>query len=75
MASERMQRRIERLLDEADDAIARFDWEAVRNGAETVLALDPENADGLALLAAVERASAGITPIRHPHYLSTEFSN
>ena len=59
MASERMQRRIERLLDEADDAIARFDWEAVKNGAETVLALDPENVDGLALMAAVERAAGG----------------
>ncbi len=37
MASERMQRRIERLLDEADDAIARFDWGAVRNGAQLIL--------------------------------------
>ncbi len=60
MASERMQRRIERLLDEADDAIARFDWEAVKDGAEAVLALDPDNADGLALLAAVERSKGRV---------------
>ena len=51
-----MQRRIERLLDLADEAIEKFDWEAVRNGAEAVLALDPGNVDGLALLAAVQRA-------------------
>ncbi len=62
MASDRMQRRIERLLDEADEAISRFDWEAVNNGAEAVLALDPGNADGLALLAAVERAKGGAKP-------------
>ena len=37
MANERMQRRIERPLDQAADAIARFDWEAVRNGAEAAV--------------------------------------
>ena len=59
MASDRMQRRIERLLDLANEAIEKFDWEAVRNGAEAVLALDPGNVDGLALLAAVQRAQDG----------------
>ena len=58
MASERFQRRIERLLDEADEAIARYDWEAVRQAAEAVLAIDPENGDGLTFLATVERALA-----------------
>ena len=33
MASERIQRQIERLLDQADEAVARYDWEAVRNSA------------------------------------------
>ncbi len=73
MASDRMQRRIERLLDEAEDAIARFDWKVVRKGAESVLALDPGNADGLALLAAVERAPAPSGPAPSPR-LSTESS-
>ena len=56
MASERFQRRIESLLDEADEAIARYDWEAVRQAALAVLAIDPENSDGLTFLATVERA-------------------
>ena len=58
MASERFQRRIERLLDEADEALARYDWEAVRQAAQAVLAIDPENGDGLTFLATVERALA-----------------
>ena len=56
MASERFQRRIERLLDEADEAISRYDWESVRQAAQAVLAIDPENADGMTFLATVERA-------------------
>ena len=59
MASERFQRRIERLLDEADEAIARYDWEAVRQAAQAVLAIDPDNSDGLTFLTTVERALAG----------------
>ncbi len=59
MASERFQRRIERLLDEADEAIARYDWEAVRQAAQAVLAIDPDNSDGQTFLATVERALAG----------------
>ena len=41
MASERIQRRIDILLDEADKAIAGSDWSAVRDRAKNVLALDP----------------------------------
>ena len=50
-----------RLLDEADQAIARYDWEAVLQAAQAVLAIDPENGDGLAFLATVERA-LGLAP-------------
>jgi len=32
MASERLRRQIERLLDEAEEAIVRFDWDALRRG-------------------------------------------
>ena len=41
MASERIQRRIETLLEEADQAISRSDWESVRDRAQNVLAMGP----------------------------------
>ena len=53
MASDRLQRQIERLLDEAEEAISRFDWEALLQRAQAVLAMDPENRDGLAFLARI----------------------
>ena len=56
MATERIQRRIDRLLDEADEAVSRSDWALVRDRAQNVLAFDPENSDALAFLAAAERA-------------------
>ncbi len=42
MASERLQRQIDRLLDEAEEAITRFDWDALFQRAQAVLAMDPE---------------------------------
>ncbi len=59
MASERVQRTIERLLDEAEDAISRSDWSAVRDRAQNVLALDHENRDALAFVEAAEFALGG----------------
>ena len=56
MASDRSQRRIERLLDEADGAVDRLDWETVRARAQAVLASDPKNIDAAELLAAADRA-------------------
>ena len=56
MASERVQRQIERLLDEAEEASSKRNWEVVRDRAEHVLTFDPNNPDGLALLAAAQRA-------------------
>ncbi len=56
MATERIQRRIERLLDEADEAFAQGDWEVVRDRTQKVLALDPENTDATSFLQATERA-------------------
>src|SRR3972149_2454140 len=55
MATERIRRRIERPLDEADQAIAESNWSLVRDRAQTVLRLEPENADALAFLAAADR--------------------
>jgi phage-related protein len=52
MASERIQRRIERLLDQIEEAADRRDWPGVNRLAEDVRRLDPANSDGLAYLAA-----------------------
>ena len=62
MASERIQRRIDSLLDEAEVAIKQLDWRVVHDRAEAVLAIDPENADGLTYLATADRASGGSGP-------------
>ena len=58
MASERVQRRIDILLDEADQAIAQSDWSVVRDRAQNVLALDPNNGDAATFLATADRALA-----------------
>ena len=50
MATERIQRRIDLLLDEADQAVANSEWELVLDRAKNVLAFDPENQDALARL-------------------------
>ena len=55
MPSERVQRQIDRLLDEAEQASAERNWALVRERCEHVLTFDPENEDALALLAAAER--------------------
>jgi len=47
MASERIQRHIDSLLDEADQAVANEDWPIVASRARAVLRMDPENSDGL----------------------------
>ena len=56
MASERLQRQIERLLDEAEHAITQRDWPSVRERAQDVAAIDPDNQEGQAFLAAASRA-------------------
>ncbi len=56
MASDRLQRQIERLLDQAEAAVAELDWATVRDRASAVLGLDADNPDGLAYLAAAQRA-------------------
>jgi class 3 adenylate cyclase len=45
VVSERIQRRIDALLDEADGAFAARDWARLRDLADDVLKLDPENGD------------------------------
>ena len=62
MASDRIKRRIDSLLDEADAAISRYDWEALREAAQAVLRLDPGNSDARAYLAAAERDTGSAQP-------------
>src|SRR5439155_17681406 len=57
MATERVQRHIDRLLTDAEDAIAGSDWILARGRAHQVLALDPQNQDAAAYLAAADRAN------------------
>ena len=64
MDSEGLHRRIDRLLDEADDAISKYDWEAVRRDAHAFLAIDPEHSEGLAFLATAERELATLALTR-----------
>ena len=68
MASDRIQRHIDRLLDEVDDAMAQLDWEQVRDRAQAVLALDPGNQDAMGFSAAADRAlgSSGPPPSPQP---------
>ena len=58
MASERVRRRIDSLLDEAEVAVAQKDWATVRDRAEAVLTLDPDNADARFYLEAAGRGLA-----------------
>ncbi|MHB8575488.1 MAG: protein kinase domain-containing protein, partial [Dehalococcoidia bacterium] len=77
MPSERVQRQIDRLLDEAEQAITTGDWETVRLRAEAVLRLDRENADAVAYLDAATQApsSAAATPSAPPAPLPASFGS
>ena len=59
MASDRIQRRIDRLLDQIEEAVDQLDWEVVRERAQAVLALDRENKDAYSFLDAAEWALSG----------------
>ena len=50
MANERVQRRIERLLDQLDEAESQGNWESVRDLAQDVLEIDPDNTEAGAYL-------------------------
>ena len=56
MVSERLQRRIYRILDQLEDAADRRDWPAVRQGALDLLVFDTENEDAKKFVADAERA-------------------
>ena len=56
MASERVQRQVDRLLDEAEEASVQENWELVLCRAKHALTFDPDNPDAKQSLAAAERA-------------------
>jgi len=56
MVSERLQRRIYRILEQLEDAADRRDWPSVRQGALDLLVFDPVNEDAKNFLAAAQRA-------------------
>ena len=70
MATERIQRRIARLLDQIEEAMEILDWESVRGTAQAVLALDGENLEALAFLGAAEKA-AGVSSAPPINQLTT----
>ena len=63
MVSERLQRRIDRLLDQIEVSADDQDWRRVVELAEEVLGLDPGNADASAFLSAAERRSSSSEPV------------
>lgn len=54
MPSERIQRRIDALLDQAEEAIVVQNWPTAAAAARAVLGIDAENEDAPALLRAAE---------------------
>ena len=60
MPSERVQRRIDRLLDQAEDAADQRDWVAVLESVRAVLSADPENEDALTFRGMAEAAREGV---------------
>ncbi|MDP6716083.1 MAG: protein kinase, partial [SAR202 cluster bacterium] len=61
MVSERIQRQIDRLLDQAEEAVVSHQWDIVRARAQSVLAFDPANQDALTFLDASERAMSDVS--------------
>ena len=55
MASDRIQRRIERLLDQIEQAMDSLEWATVRDRAQAALALDANNSDALTFLVAADQ--------------------
>jgi len=62
MTSSFIQEQVQRLLQQASEALTVFDWDKVRKSCEAVIALDPNNSDARALLAAEERAQVKSHP-------------
>ena len=62
MTTERIQRRIDALLDEAEAAMSADDWPLVANKARAVLASDPDSEDAQTFLKMAEANLGSTTP-------------
>ncbi|MSQ15808.1 MAG: serine/threonine protein kinase, partial [Dehalococcoidia bacterium] len=62
MPSEFIQRQIDKLLEQASEALTRFDWETLRQSAGAILKFDPENSDAKALLTVAEESLGSAAP-------------
>lgn len=62
MLSERMQRRIDALLDEADAAVSALRWTDVAERARAVLAIDATNEDAASFLKMADADRVAVTP-------------
>ena len=71
MPTERIQRQIDRLLDETEAALVEHDWGRVRTLAGEVLRLDPDNADARSFLEACARDGGGAQTAAPPSVAST----
>jgi hypothetical protein len=59
MPSDRILRQVQRLLDEVEEHVEQGEWSEARTVLARVLALDPENVDGIEYRRAVDRAAPG----------------
>ncbi len=62
MASDRIQRQVERLLDEAEKAFEEHDWHALLAHSQDVIRLDPENREALTFFSVAERVLGSSAP-------------
>lgn len=60
MVSKRIQRQIDRLLNQAEEAITSEDWATVGARVRSVLAIDRPSTDAMTHLAAAQRALGAI---------------
>jgi serine/threonine protein kinase len=62
VTSGRLQRRLERLLEEADEAVVALDWQTVTDRAQAALAIDPDNSEARSYLAVAQRGTRQLAP-------------
>ncbi|MSQ15482.1 MAG: hypothetical protein EXR50_06435, partial [Dehalococcoidia bacterium] len=62
MPSEFIQRQIDRLLEQAAEALTSFEWETLRQSTGAILKLDPGNGDAQALLKVAEESLGSAAP-------------
>jgi len=66
MPSERVQRRIDSLLDQAEEAVDALDWRRVQEIGDAVLVADPDNEDAKTFIAMADKSLGSPAPITAP---------